>query len=263
MRTNNIVALINLDKPQPNIVQNTINVANSMNAAVTFLYVKKGTDAVQNENHISAIKTLTDTHMSLDRKMRELLEPFQQTTATKLKSKIAIGNVKYHIEQQLNDMNPDLVILGKRSKNFLPWEGDRLTDFVVNKFQGPVLISSTDEILELNEELSLGVLSAGGSDTPKGFVSDLLKISSKPVKSFRIVNKTGESQSSGNMPFKTVEYAFDPGDNAVKNLSKYVLRNNVNLLFLDRDQVTKRSRKDSSTNMNGVINQLPSSLLLA
>ena len=263
MRKNNIVVLINLDKPQPNIVQNSINVANSINAAVTFLYVKKATEAVQNENHISAIKTLTDTHMRIDGKMRELLEPFQQTTETELRSKIAIGNVKYHIEKHLNDINPDLVILGKRSKKILPWEGDRLTEFVVNKFQGPVMISSTDQVLELNEQLSLGLLSTTGTDSPKGFVSDLLKISSKPVKSFRIVNKTGESELPRPMPFKTVEYAFDPGDDAVKNLSKYVLRNNVNLLFLDRDQVTKGNRKTSSTNMNEVINQLPSSLLLA
>ncbi|MCW5520642.1 universal stress protein [Aureitalea sp. L0-47] len=263
MKKNNIVVLINLDKPQLNIVRNSINVANSLNAVLTFLYVKKATDAVQNENHISAIKTLTDTHMKIDGKMRELLEPFQKSTDTKIRSKIAIGNVKNHIGKYLNELNPDLVILGKRPKKVLPWEGDRLTQFVVNEFNGPVLISATDQVLELNEQLSLGLLSASGSDAPKGIVEDLLKISSQPVKSFRIVNKSSDTQSSSTMPFKTVEYAFEPGDNAVKNLSKYVLRNNVNLLFLDRDYVTRRSRNASPANMNGVINQLPSSLLLA
>ncbi|MBT8262490.1 MAG: universal stress protein [Bacteroidia bacterium] len=263
MKKNNIVVLINLDKPQLNIVQNSINVAKSMNAAVTFLYVKKAVDVVQNENHLSAIKTLTDAHMKIDGKMRELLEPFQQSTDTELRSKIAIGNVKNHIAKHLNKLNPDLVILGKRSKKILPWEGDRLTQFVVNEFNGPVLISATDQVLELNEQLSLGLLSASGSDAPKGIVEDLLKISSQPVKSFKIVNKASDAQTSSTMPFKTVEYAFEPGDNAVKNLSKYVHRNNVNLLFLDRDNVTQRNRKASSTNLHGVINQLPSSLLLA
>ena len=263
MKKNNIVVLINLDKPQLNIIQNSINVANSLNATVTFLYVKKGAHAVQNENHISAIKTLTDTHMQIDGKMRELLEPFQQSVDTELRSKIAIGNVKYHIEKHLNNLNPDLVILGKRSKKVLPWDGDRLTQFVVSKFQGPVLISATDQVLELNEQLSLGLLSAEVSDTTEGFVADLLKISSQPVKSFRIVNKASETQSSNPIPFKTVEYAFESGDNAINSLSKYILRNNVNLLFLDRDHVTQRSRKAASANLNGVINQLPSSLLLA
>jgi hypothetical protein len=263
MKKNNIAVLINLDKPQPNIIQNSINVARSMDASLTFLYVRKGAQAVQSENHIAAINALTDTHMKIDGKMRELLEPFQQSMDTELRSKIAIGNVKYHIEKHLDQLNPDLVILGKRSKKALPWEGDRLTQFVVNKFQGPVLISATDQVLEFNEQLSLGMLSAIVSDSTKGFVADLIKISSQPVKSFRIVNKAGEDQSSSTMPFKTVEYAFDPGDNAVKSLSKYVLRNNVNLLFLDRDHVTQRSRKTTSTSMNGVINQLPSSLLLA
>lgn len=263
MRKKNILTLINLDNPQPNIIQNAINVASSMNATVTFLYVKKGTEAVQNENHLSAIKTLTETHMKMDRKMRDLLEPFQQSTDTELRSKVAIGNVKNHIEKHLDDLNPDLVILGKRSRKTLPWEGDRLTQLIVNKFEGPVLISATDQVLELNEQISLGLLSAKATETPKGFAADLLKISSRPVKSFRIVDKTGDSPSPNPTPFKTVEYAFDPGDNAVKNLSKYVLRNNVNLLFLDRDHVTQRSRKTTTANMNGVINQIPSSLLLA
>ena len=263
MKKNNIVVLVNLDKPQPKIVQNSINVANSMNADLTFLYVKKGAEAVRNENHISAIKSLTDTHMKMDGKMRELLRPFKDSTDSEIKSKIAIGNVKNHIEEHLNNLNPDLVILGKRAKKTLPWEGDRLTQHVVGKFQGPVLISATDQVLELNEQLSLGLLSGNVSDTPSGFVADLLKISSQPVKSFRIVDNAEDTQTSKPIPFKTVEYAFDQGDNAVKNLSKYVLRNNVNLLFVDRDHVAQRNRKATSSNMNGVINQLPSSLLLA
>jgi hypothetical protein len=261
MTKNNIVVLINLDRPHLNIIQSSLNVASNMNAAVTFLYIKKGTDVVKNENHISAIQTLTDTHMKIDRKMRNLLDPFQQSTSTELRSKIAIGNVKSHIKRYLEDLNPDLVILGKRSKKTLPWEGDRLTQFVVNKFQGPVLISSTEQVLELNEDLSLGLLSDMVSDKPDGFVNDLLSISSRPVKSFKIANKASEP-SSNNIPFNTVEYVFDQGNNAVKNLSKYVLRNNVHLLFLDRNHVMQRSRKATSTNMNGVIHQLPSSLLL-
>ena len=134
MEKNNIVVLINLDKPQPNIILNSINIARSMNATVTFLYVKKGTDVVKNENHISAVKTLTSTHMKIDRKMRELLDPFHQSTDTEIRSKIAIGNVKNHIKQHLESLNPDLVILGKRSKKTLPWDGDRLTQFVVNSY---------------------------------------------------------------------------------------------------------------------------------
>jgi hypothetical protein len=233
-----------------------------MNAALSFFYVRKGADVVQSEHYISAIQTLTDTHMKTDEKMRELLDPFQQAAAIELGSKIAIGNVKNHIEKHLEIMNPDLVILGKRSKKTFSMGGDGLTQFVINKFQGPVLISATDQVLELNEQLTLGLFSDMVSDTPNEFVDNLLKISTQPVKSFRIVNKTSETQPSSAIPFKTVEYAFDPSDNAVKNLSKYVRRNNVHLLFLDREQLNQRSRKATSTNMNGVIHELPSSLLL-
>jgi nucleotide-binding universal stress UspA family protein len=262
MRKNNILVLFNLDKPQPNIIQNSINVARSMDAAVTFFYVKKGADVVQSERHISAIQTLTDTHMKINEKMKELLDPFQQSATTEFRSKIAIGNVKNQIEKHLESTNPDLVILGKRSKKTLPLGGDGLTQFVINKFPGPVLISATDQVLELNERLTLGLLSDMVSDISNDFVADLLKVSSQPVKSFRIVNKTSDTQPSSTIPLKTVEYTFDSGDNAVKNLSKYVRRNNVHLLFLDREHLNQSSRKATTTNMNGVIHELPSSLLL-
>lgn len=262
MKKNNIVVLINLDKPEPNLVQNSINVARSMNAVVTFLFVKRGAEVVQNENHISALQTLTDTHLKLDGKMRELLDSYKQLTDIQLRSQITIGNLKNQIEKYLQKIQPDLVILGKKSKKALPWEGDRLTQFVVNKFEGMVLISSTDEVLELNEQLSMGLLSNLDSEFQNEFVADLIKTSAQPLRSFRIVNNASDVRPSGPNPIKTVEYVFDAGANAVKNLSTYVLRNKVNLLFADRDQVAQRSRKATATNMNEIIHELPSSLLL-
>jgi hypothetical protein len=262
MKKNNIVALINLDNPEPNLIQNSINVARSMNAELTFFYVKRGAEVVQNENHISAIQTLTDSHMETDGKMRELLASYQQFTDVELRSQIAIGNVKTQIEKHLQKTGPDLVILGKRSKKVLPWDGDRLSQFVVKKFQGMVLIAATDEVLELNEQLSVGMLSNLQTDASKGFITDLLKTTTQPLKSFRIANRTSDDHPSNPNPIKSVEYVFDSGDNAVKNLSTYVLRNKVNLLCADRDQFTQRSRKAAATNMNEIIHELPSSLLL-
>ncbi len=258
MKQRKIMVLINLDKPQGALIQNAINIAQKMDGKLLFFYVRKAADVVQNANQFSAIRSVTEAHVEVEKRLKGLLQPYQEKTPVKMESHFAFGNIKNEIKDQLHQYQPDLVVMGKRSSSSLPLMGDQLTDFVLNQFQGTVLVSALDQGFEANEHLSIGLLS-GALERPQGLAEELLSTSKVPLKTFRIKSNTEEADKE-KAPAGTVQYVFSEGTDAVKNLSKYVLKNNVHLLCINR--TSKTDATASNSNMKEVMQNLPVSLLM-
>ncbi|MFK8059732.1 MAG: universal stress protein, partial [Polaribacter sp.] len=58
---------------------------------------------------------------------------------------------------------------------------------------------------------------------------------------------------------KTVEYVFSKGDDIIKNISNYLLKSNINLLFINREE---KNTKSTNLALKEVINKLDCSLIL-
>jgi hypothetical protein len=110
--------------------------------------------------------------------------------------------------------------------------------------------------------LTFGVLNGVDQTLNIAFAEDLMGHSQKPLKSFKILKN---SNISDEIPFvsnkKTVEYVFEQGDNAIENLSKYLSKSNVNLLFVER--ITNDNNKNlMKSDLQSVMDSLNVSLFL-
>ena len=147
-------------------------------------------------------------------------------------------------------MKPDIIVLGKRKPKTVSFIGDNITSFILKKHQGPIVIIDDKNELEPNKELSLGVFNY--SNTDDDFSENIIRAAQSPLKAFNIANS---SESLNNETFlkdtEKVEFVFSEGDNVLKNISNYLVKSNINLLFVNR----KKNIKD-------VINKLDCSLIL-
>ena len=109
--------------------------------------------------------------------------------------------------------------------------GDNITDFILKKFDGSVLIASDKKALDPNEPLSLGLLD-DISDAPIMELEEaLMENTNSPLKAFRI-GKVSDSKNSTTSR-KAVEFVFEDNDDSVKNLSNYLTKSQINLAFLN------------------------------
>jgi len=106
------------------------------------------------------------------------------------------------------------------------------------------MIASKENGLEPENQLSLGMFNNNKSLFNLNFIDNLLNQTTEPVRSFSIgkkLDKTEEDKIISDI--KVVDYVFEKNDNVFTTVSNYLLKNKVNLLFVDRD---KNSRHHSA-----------------
>jgi hypothetical protein len=77
-----------------------------------------------------------------------------------------------------------------------------------------------------------------------------------------VYTKTSSTNENTVNNKETVEYVFEENDNTLKTLSNYLLKNNVNLLCVNRESKNKKENKEKKADINNIINNLDVSLFL-
>lgn len=258
-----ILVLSDLKNNSDTILKTTANLAKMIGGKIDLLHVRKPVDIVESDNQLSSMRTINRDYI----KSKDYLEKAIKSVDNKLNISynLTYGNVKQEIEEYVQRTNPDIIVLGKKRFNFLRL-GDKLTQFILKKYRGVVLIASNEHILRYNENLSLGVFNNFERTFNKGLAKNLMALTQKPIKSFKI-QKTTDNLDQGNhdsVSQDTVEYVFEPNDNTINNLSNYVLKNNIDLLCINRDKMGSKKNKVTSNDLdlNNIIKKLQVSLLL-
>jgi vacuolar-type H+-ATPase subunit I/STV1 len=253
-----VLVLSDLNTSTIKTLKSSISIAQIVNADIDFLYVKKVTDVVEKESQLSAMRTINKEYFTTDKKIKELIQPVSELYNININHSFIIGNVKNEIEKYIDKHKPDVVVLGKRKSKFTNFIGDKIAQFILKKYKGTIVICDENNPLKPNEELSLGIFNDTKFNTI--FEEDILKSSQKPIISFKI------SENSNNLKEeiitendKTIEYVFEKGDNVIKNISNYLSKSNVNLLFVNRENDNHNS---VTPTINDVINKLNCSLIL-
>lgn len=257
MRNNKykILVLSDLKKSPSTILKNASSLAKIIDGDITFFHVKKPSDVVERESQLSAMRTINQEQIITGKKIQEALAPISKDYNVNINSTFAFGNVKNEIEEHIKATNPDVIVLGKRKAKGLRFLGDNITDFVLKIHKGPVMIASNKNGLSPDEELHLGLFNDNEESFDLEFTEDLIAQTKRPLKSFNIItntNVTEEKEVSVNT--KTVDFVFEKNDNTIKNLSNYLLKNDVNLLCVnrqkDKSNVLKSEIKDVIDNVN-------------
>lgn len=228
-----ILVLSDLKKSTINTLKSAVSLAKMINGEIEFFYVRKPTEIVENENQLSAIRVINKEHTKVDKKIQNLTNSIAQDYGVGINYKFTFGNVKNEIKDYITEQKPDIIVLGKRKSKTLNFIGDNITQFVLDNYGGVIMMVADDNTLEPNKGLSLGFLNGVDYTTHLEFAENLLKHTQKPLKLFKIVQNSNK-ETHISKDHQTVEYIFEQSDNIMKSLSKYLIKNNINLLCMER-----------------------------
>ncbi|GAB5400118.1 MAG: hypothetical protein Aureis2KO_17030 [Aureisphaera sp.] len=253
-----VLALIDIKEPIETVIESTVNLAQTYQAAVKFIYVKKPIDPTRTENQLDVMRTMTE-HKRAVGKFRNLLARFKEKTSLQLDYSIEEGHVKKTLQSEMQAYQPDVVVLGKRQTNKYRVIGNQVTEFVVKNFNGPLFIIHPSKVLEIKESLSVGVLNDLTKVADHNLATTLLKQSNEPVKLFKIANDSEPKQSPEPHGTKTIDYTFENNPNALNNLTSYVHKNNVHLLCLD---LPEKESSGKNVKLKEILKRINTSMLM-
>jgi nucleotide-binding universal stress UspA family protein len=257
MRNNKykILVLSDLKKSPSTILKSTVSLAKMIDGDINFFHVKKPSDVVERESQLSAMRAINQEQIITGKKIQEALAPISNDYNVNINSTFAFGNVKNEIEEHIKVTNPDVIVLGKRKAKGLRFLGDNITNFVLKIHKGPVMIASNKNGFAPDKELHLGLFNDNEKSFDLEFTEDLIAQTKRPLKSFNIIKNTNViKEKEDSVSTKTVDFVFEKNDNTIKNLSNYLLKNDINLLCVnrqkDKSNVLKSEIKDVIDNVN-------------
>ena len=247
-----ILVLTDLKSTTKSTLKSTVSLAKMLNASVDLFHVKKPTDVVKQENQLATMRSISREHVSTKKELQGLTEMVAKDYDFKINSAFAFGNIKAEISSYIKKSNPDIIVLGKRKQNPLRLSGDNVTDYVLKSFKGSILITPNSNVIEPNKGLSLGLLNNSEDVLERSIGQDLLEHTNAPLKAFKIVKNSGNAEPVGTIENgKTLEFIFEENDNSLKNLSNYLVKNDINLAYLKRERSSNKSKTQSISQIIG------------
>ncbi len=178
-----ILVLSDIDNSTEEILKTSVNIAKIVDGEIDVFCVKKPNDLVEKESQLSAMRTINESFIKADNKIKAIKKQLFENTKINISHKISFGNLKDEINNHLVKTNPDIVVLGKRKSNILSFLGDNMLSFLLKKHKGSIIITDSNTVLKKGSELSLGVLNDIDQNT-NDFTKKLTIASKKPLKSF-------------------------------------------------------------------------------
>ncbi|WP_458628434.1 universal stress protein [Winogradskyella sp. PC D3.3] len=263
--TYKILVLSDLNKTASTTLKSSVSLANMIDAEIALFHVKKHIDIVDRDNQLSAIRTLNEEQNNTKKKIEALINPISKEYKVSIDYSYTFGKVKEEIRNYINSAKPDIIVLGQRDSSPLQLIGDSITRFILKEFKGIIMISANENALRPNEKMTLGVLNDSNKIFKSQFSKDLITHTTAPLKSFKIINSQKEiSNTMTTHNNGMVEYVFEQNANTLTTLSSYVLKNNINLLCVDRTESKVNTTTNAvETSLKQVVNKLNVSLLVS
>tara|TARA_R110001632_G_scaffold107700_3_gene217407 strand:+ start:11871 stop:12680 length:810 start_codon:yes stop_codon:yes gene_type:complete len=255
-----ILILSDLKSGTKSILKSSISLAKMIHGDLHFFHVKGAMDIVEKDNQLSAIRSINSEYKTINKQIQNLITPISEEYGVSINTKFSFGNVKSEIEKYIKEIQPDIIVLGKKKTNAFNFIGNHITDFILKTHAGIIMIASKNNPLAPNKEISLGTLNDLELSKNLVFADNLIENAKKPLKSFKIVknaNALNETQTSTNG--KTIEYLFEKNDNSMKNISNYISKNKINLLCVNRG----RKKDKNNGDIKDIIGKLDVSLLIS
>ncbi|WP_339751373.1 universal stress protein [uncultured Winogradskyella sp.] len=256
-----ILVLSDLKEGTNIAIKNAVSLSKIISADIELFYVRKPTDIVERESQLSAMRTINQEYLVIERNIKKILEPISKSYDVKLKSSFAFGNVKSEIKDYIEASQPDIIVLGQRVSNPFQLRGTSITSFLLKEYEGIIVISSNNNSLIPNEKVALGVLNGSKKMLDTEFFKELIPHSKTPLKSFKIINSQKENGKTPRLNKKEmVEFVFEKNINSITTLSKYLVKNKINLLCVNR---VKNTQNSIESPLKEVVNKLNISLLIS
>lgn len=243
-----------------NILKNTAKLAHVFGGEITLFYVKKPSDVISKDNQLSALRTLNKTYVLVQKELQNLVAPISKNYGVKIQPEFTVGNVKDEVKTYIKAENPDMIVLGQSKSNPFNLMSKSVLKYLLNKFNGLVVIASSTQVLEPSQELGLGLLNNTHAALDVAWAQTLINSSRKPLKMFKATKGHEKPAATVNTSKKVIEYVFEQGDNALKSMSKYLAKSKVDVLLVDRKTADTNTKPTSY--LSDVIGQVNVPILL-
>lgn len=257
-----IAVFSDLKKSASSTLKSAVSLAQMIDGEIELFYVKKPSEIVDRDNQLSAMRTINAQYSETERRIFKMVDSIAKEHHVNINYRFSFGNVKNELAKYMKVEQPDIVVLGKRKPKLLTIMGDCITDFVLKNYKGVVLLAANSNTIEPNTALSMGVLLGDEESLNFTFAEDLMLHTQQPLTSFRITTKLNHLlETKAKEAVTTIDYVFDQGDQALQNISNYLVKSNINLLCVRRESASK-STSNLNSDVNKVVDKMNVSLLL-
>ncbi|MBU2948458.1 universal stress protein [Zobellia uliginosa] len=261
-----IAVLSDLKNSLGNTIKSTLSLAKMLDGDITIFHVKKASEVVTEDSNLSAIRSLNSEFITMKNDINRIVTTYSKDFGVTLSCSCAIGNLKNEIASYIEKEKPDFIVLDKRKSGFFNILGDNLIPFVLKKHKGPIFLTDDLNVLDYDNDLSLGVLSDAEEISIADLTRDLLLHSQGPLKSFKILkNNKATVKTETTKERKEVAFEFESNSDSIKNISNYITKNKVNLLCINRFENNNNKERTSLSmpaNISDIINNINVPLLL-
>lgn len=260
-----ILVLSDLKNPAHTEFKSAVKLASIVNGELDFFHVKKATEIVKNDIPFTAVRTVKKAHVTTESEIKQLAKKFSNEYNVKISYDYAFGNVKNEIREYIEATEPDIIVIGKRKSRPFKIARNSITDMIIKNHHGDIMVAADESTFEPNKEFAMGVFNEIEESKTPEFFENLLAQSAKPLKSFEIL-KQPEVLKENDEPIENaaVKYVFEQSDNIIDTISKYLSKNNIDLLYLNKNKDNKNTRSDKEkVDIHKIITKMRTSLLIS
>ncbi len=259
-----VLVLSDLTDDSVQVLRSASRIAKEIDGEIEVFHVRKPTKVVEKTSHLSAVRSLKDNFVLVEKKLEDMCALVSEDTQMKVNPFFSFGNLKNEITDYIEKSKPDIVVLGKRTSKTPVFLGDNIFTFILKNFQGVVMVANNENVLEAKTELCLGLFNSTTFNSTIPLMNTIISNTGKPIRSFGVTSKDKEPVIENETKNESlVSYVFEKNDQTLKTMSNYMDINKVNLLLVDRKSASNSSDSLSISELNELAYTIKIPLLLS
>jgi nucleotide-binding universal stress UspA family protein len=241
-------------------LENAVNLSKIIGGSIEVFHVVKSSDIKERENQYATMRSINEERVRKKAKLKTLANDIAKKSNVIIRTNCVLGNLKDETLARIKTVKPDIIVLGKRPRKWIDFMGDNFTRFIVNAFEGSVLISGKEAAFRPSEIRSLGMLNTTAAELPSEMAADLQKYLKKPIKRFYVHTAEQTQQQTAE---NVITFAFENGSNTMNHIANYVAKNDIGLLcFNPNTQKTTKRFKGLKTNIKEAVQKINVPILI-
>ncbi len=230
-----ILVLTDLSNAPETAIRNAAQLAKAVNGSVETFHVKSPAKLVTQINQFAAERAIHEDYYKTKSNLKQIVNKIEKEEGIRIRYEVAYGNVKTEIKQKLDQVQPEIVLLGKRKAKLIDFLRRGVTKFLLDECDANILITGEDHKLHSYTDISLGVFGQSLQKEGIEIINDLKEQNNNPIRYFSIRSKKNAEEATSRNDQEMISYVFSEGSNALDGLASYVSKTNTQLLCIPRN----------------------------
>ena len=234
------LVLIDFSECSYKALKYAISLAKETGGKIHLFHVGEINKITQSENALVIRKRIAEGSIIIREKLKSIVEIIQQENIA-VSSAFSYGNEQDEIENQIELINPDITVIGRRKKR-LNYRG-KITNYLLNQYAGCVLIGGNKETFHAKTKISIA---CNNSTISKSNITIVNGLHSFVDSTLSIINIVKESNTPVLTNYSTLftgnkerlSYAFIVNINIAEGLAEHIEKKQINLFCIGRSKDT-------------------------